>query len=100
MRRYAGFDIGVLGEGENTLRELIHAFEQSADINDIAGLIFRDNGTLRRTGIRGLIDDLDTLPFPAWDLFPDLAASYRPSSFWFKKLPSTSLVTARGCYGK
>ena len=34
----------------------------------IAGLAFRDENVVRRTAKRPVLDDLDALPFPAWDL--------------------------------
>ncbi|MHC4123437.1 MAG: DegT/DnrJ/EryC1/StrS family aminotransferase [Planctomycetota bacterium] len=99
MRRFSQFDLGVIGEGEITVVELLKALDSSEDIDTVDGLIYRKNGNILKTGDRSLIRDLDTIPFPAWDLYPDLRTEYRPSAFGFKKLPSTSLITSRGCPG-
>lgn len=97
MIRFGQFDIGVIGEGELTIVELLDALSGNKDISTIDGLIYRTDGNLVKTGPRTLIKDLDGLPYPAWDLYPDLSRYYKPSAFGFRKLPSTSLITSRGC---
>lgn len=94
------FDIGVIGEGELTLVELLNALRNNVDLKSINGIVYRDNGKIIKTPPRTLIKDLDTLPFPTWDLYPDLKKYYRPSAFGFQKLPCISLITSRGCVGR
>ena len=78
------FDVGVIGEGEETFVELLDSFgNNSIDIKHIKGILFRDNGKVFSTSHREQIRNLDTLLFPAWQLFP------RGSD-----LP---LFTSRGC---
>ncbi|MBN1793658.1 MAG: cobalamin-dependent protein [Candidatus Omnitrophica bacterium] len=97
MRCFPGFDIGVIGEGECALAELLDVLRDGSDLKTIAGIIFRIDGKIIETGPRELIADLDTIPFPAWDLLPDIRRRYRPSAFGFQRLPATSFVTSRGC---
>jgi anaerobic magnesium-protoporphyrin IX monomethyl ester cyclase len=97
MSAFPQFDIGVIGEGELTIIELLRVLEEGKHLNNVKGIIFRENGTLKITPSGSFIEDLDTLPFPAWDLLPDITRFYRPSGFSFKRLPTTSLVTLRGC---
>ena len=97
MEAYPQFDIGVIGEGEETTVELLKVLGTGGALDGVDGIIFRENGGLKTTAPRALIKDLDTLPFPAWDLLPDIAKCYRPSCFGFKELPSASLMTMRGC---
>ena len=59
--------------------------------------MFRHDGQPRLAPPRQFIDDLDTLPFPAWDLLEGFPARYHPSVFKYRRLPSTHLVTSRGC---
>ena len=40
--------------------------------------------------------DLDSLPFPAYDLIPDLAV-YAPPPCNYKKRPVANVITSRGC---
>ncbi|MBZ0270769.1 B12-binding domain-containing radical SAM protein [bacterium] len=71
MRRYP-IDAIVRGEAEATLTELLGAIDGgSRDFSNIAGLAIRgEDGGAAFTGHRDLIRDLDTLPFPAYDLLP------------------------------
>lgn len=99
MERFPSLDIGVIGEGEITIIESLKALEEKADLTNVKGLIFRKSDEIVQTGTRPLLKDLDSLPFPAWDLLPDLAKFYRPSLQSVRRLPSTLLLTTRGCYG-
>lgn len=97
MKTFKQFDIGVIGEGELTTIELLRALEENISLDCVRGIIFRENGMLKITPPMSFIENLDTLPFPAWDLLPDITKFYRASGFSFKRLPITSLVTLRGC---
>lgn len=100
MERFRAFDLGVLGEGERTLAELIGALEGGGSLEDVDGIAFREGGGIRRTPPRKFIEDLDICPFPAWDLLPGFPVAYRPPPFKVMRLPAVSLVTSRGCpYG-
>lgn len=99
MNRFTDFDIGVIGEGDITITELIYALEKKQPLKKINGLIIRESGVLHITEHRNFIKNLDDLPFPAWHLLPDLR-NYRPAVASYKRLPSTSLMTTRGCTGK
>lgn len=70
LKRYP-IDAIVRGEGEITLGELADAYESGWEIGAIPGLAIPDGeGGCRFTDHRGLIEDLDTLAFPAYDLLP------------------------------
>ena len=57
----------------------------------------REGNELRDTGRRPFIADLDSLPFPAWDLLEGFPQRYLPAPFKVRQLPATTLVTTRGC---
>lgn len=97
MGLFKSFDIGVIGEGEETMRELINSLEQGGEISDVSGIVFRQGDSIVRTDPRVFLDDLDKLPFPAWDLLADFPNKYHPPPFRFKKLPAVYIVTTRGC---
>ncbi|MBI5649038.1 MAG: B12-binding domain-containing radical SAM protein [Chloroflexi bacterium] len=94
----AGANFILIGEGEITLGELLATLTERAprDLNTIRGLAFRDaRGAIARTPPREFVRDLDTLPFPAWDLV-DMARyrdAWRARHGYF----SMNLVTTRGC---
>lgn len=82
-------DVVVAGEGENAAVELFKALGSGGDLWRIPGLYLRKNGKVLPTGHRPIIDDLDTLPFPARHLrlYPE---SYNPRNLG-------NLITSRGC---
>ncbi|MFC2171017.1 B12-binding domain-containing radical SAM protein [Acidobacteriota bacterium] len=100
MRRYKCFDIGVVGEGENTIIELLESLGAGSDLSRVKGILYHQNGGIAQTPPREFIEDLDSIPYPAWDLLPDLGKYYKPSVFGFKRLPAVSLITSRGCPGR
>ncbi len=100
MGLFKSFDFGVIGEGEETIRELINALKQGKAISGIPGIIFRQEDSIIRTVPRKFLDDLDELPFPAWDLLADFPGKYHPPPFRFKRLPAAYIVTNRGCPNK
>lgn len=68
--QYPVVDYVVRGEGEQTLLALITALDKHSPTDAIPGLSFRDDdGTIIHNTARGLIADLDTLPFPDRALF-------------------------------
>jgi radical SAM superfamily enzyme YgiQ (UPF0313 family) len=92
-----GADYIVCGEAERTLADLVaHLDGNSArPPHLIDGLVFRDGGVTRRTSRRAILEDLDVLPFPAWDLvnFEQYRKAWTEAHGFF----SLNLVTTRGC---
>jgi radical SAM superfamily enzyme YgiQ (UPF0313 family) len=97
MKIFEQFDIGVIGEGELTIVKLLELLDKKRDIRHTKGLVFRDNGNIINTGKMELIKDLDSLPFDAWDLLPNFPFSYKSSVHKLGRLPTTSLISSRGC---
>ncbi len=63
-------DAVVIGEGEITIVELLKALEKKTALTDVNGVAFIKDGNFIQTSKRTLIKDIDTISFPAWDLFP------------------------------
>ena len=85
------FDVVVVGEGENTLREICRGME----LDSIKGTVFIKDGNVFKTPPRELIQDLDQLPMPAWQLY-DLRY-YRSPHIASRKNPVGYMETNRGC---
>jgi len=100
FERFDCFDLGLVGEAEDSFPALLDALKDGGDLRTVPGLVHRLDGSIARTKRGPLIHDLDRLPMPAWDLVPDLATFYRPSAPSYLRLPSTTIVTSRGCFGK
>lgn len=61
-------DIVVQGEGDITISELLDCLENKGELKNIAGIYYKAGDSCVYTGARGLIRNLDTLPYPAFDL--------------------------------
>ncbi len=68
--RSSQVDIVVLGEGEDTFVQLLHALSTHTPISSIKGIAFIDNGTFWSTGLSVRSRAIDEIALPAWDLFP------------------------------
>jgi anaerobic magnesium-protoporphyrin IX monomethyl ester cyclase len=65
-----GADAIVIGEGEITAVELLGVLSKKKSLATVKGIAYMDGGKCVVTPRRELIKDIDTIPFPAWDLFP------------------------------
>ncbi len=90
------FDFAVPFEGEVTFFELVKALSERTDVSRVKGIVYRDNGKVVRTEKRPLIEDISTLPFPAYELLPDIRR-YTPPPCNYKKSPVVNVITGRGC---
>lgn len=65
-------DFVVIREGEITLLELADKLirNKRVEFKDIEGIAYRENGEVIITEPRPFIEDLDSLPYPAWHLLP------------------------------
>ena len=57
-------DFACIGEGENTIVELINALDKNKELNLVDGIMFRHNNKIINTKPRSYIQDLDSLEFP------------------------------------
>jgi anaerobic magnesium-protoporphyrin IX monomethyl ester cyclase len=94
----AGADYVLLGEGEETLAELLERELRHTDapLDSIQGLAWQQSdGEVVHNPRRPDIKDLDSLPFPAWDLV-DIPRYQR---IWYQRhgFYSMNVATSRGC---
>ena len=99
LELYPEFDMGCQGEGEETYKEILQCLEAGGSVSRVAGTLTRLDGGIYQAPPRAVIDPLDKLPMPAWDLLPDLVKHYQPSALRQHRSPASSLVTTRGCFG-
>jgi anaerobic magnesium-protoporphyrin IX monomethyl ester cyclase len=88
-------DIVVHGEAEDTIVDVDRAVVEKTDFAQVRGISFRRGDQVVRTAERPQIEDLDTLPFPAWDLFP--MQHYGLFKFAQVDSPATLICGSRGC---
>ena len=82
------------GESELTFKELIEGKERES----ILGLSYRKEGNIIHNLSRALLQNLDELADPAYDLLA--LERYRPTIGSYKKLPAIHMVVSRGCPGQ
>lgn len=87
-------DCVVIGEGELTLVELTDRLLAGGELATVDGIAYRAEGKVVFTPKRKLIENLDTLPFPAWDMI-DL--SRYPGQHYCRSEKQACLVISRGC---
>jgi radical SAM superfamily enzyme YgiQ (UPF0313 family) len=92
-----GADYVICGEAEITVAELVDHLLGKSDRTPekINGLAFRLNGIIHWTARRSVLENLDVLPFPAWDLvnFDQYRRAWTERHGYF----SLNMVTTRGC---
>ena len=76
LKAFPGIDFVVRGEAEQSLPQLLQSIEGTGHFDSIKGITFRRDGVVRRTPNAPVIEDLDTLPFPAFHLFPTLKSCH------------------------
>lgn len=84
-------DFVVMGE-EESFYDLIDAIAKNKDLKDVAGVTSRAGGEIVMGPHKKLLEDLDSLPLPAYDLFP--MDKYVGHTHW---KPFVEMVTSRGC---
>ena len=91
-------DFGIIGEGEETILELVRVLEKKKKIfTKINGLTFFSNNRIIINNLRPLIENLDNLPFPAWELMPPKEYRIAPILEPAKGFPIAPILTSRGC---
>jgi radical SAM superfamily enzyme YgiQ (UPF0313 family) len=96
LRDYPMVDFVIMGEGEQTLAELLAA--DSPEPAGIEGVIYRDGaGEVISNGYRPAKLVLDDLPFPAYEKLAGYPAAYMLPIFNYPKAPNSSCISSRGC---
>ncbi len=83
----SGADIAVIGEGEDTLLEIVENFSKKQDYSRIRGIFYRNNNQILSNSGREVIQDLDNIPFPSRHLFDQRYFAF----------PEVTMISSRGC---
>ena len=94
-------DIAGIGEGEETFRDILSTYEKGGNWKHVKGICYREDDQIIFTEPRPLIPNLDTLPYPAYDLV-DVEEYFKYSgALWFNGSWNSkrrmNMVTERGC---
>lgn len=83
------FDVVIKNEGEVSFYNVVEAIEKNKSLKNIRGISYKKDKKIFNNKDQSYIKDLDTLPFPAWDLFYRWK-EFHPDSFG-------GILTSRGC---
>lgn len=100
--RLPAVDYVVVGEGEQTMLELVEAVHSNgANPRAVAGVAsVDDSDAYWPAAPHELIDDLDSIPYPAWDLIDLPFYARHISMSTVGRRPYMAMFTSRGCpYG-
>lgn len=88
-------DIIVRGEAEETLPKVLEALQSGVPLEGIPNLVYFENSTLVVTRKTAPPTELDKIPFPARDIFPQDAYLAR----WKENtgITSVAIMSSRGC---
>jgi len=90
-------DFIVRGEGEETFLSLLKEICGKKKYKRIPGLTWRDNFRIIHNPAGNFITDLDSISFPAFDLFGDISRYSHPQPLIGWRKPVVNIITSRGC---
>ncbi|MCK4325597.1 radical SAM protein [bacterium] len=94
-------DVVVIGEGEETVRELANAIKNNRrELSSIKGISFKKDNKIIHNPTRESIQNLDSIPFPARDLFlVDVYLKEVKISNWMfgRECKMLNIISSRGC---
>lgn len=92
-------DICVIGEGEEILGQLLGAVESGESWSTVKGLVYRDRkeNEIKETPRAKRIEDIDSLPLPAWELIPLENYLSRQYNYHIERGRTIPMLASRGC---
>jgi len=91
-------DVVVVDEGELTTAELVERIKDRKNYRNIKGIWYKDDdGNIHQTPLRERITNLDSLPFPAWDLINMPLYMKHAGPFLGRGLLTGWISAVRGC---
>ena len=86
-------DLVVIGEGEKTFNEIVKTYIINGDWNKVDGIVYKENGKIIINNVRDFIEDMDTIPLPAWHTIPEVEEELKKNKKGF-------IMAGRGCPGR
>ena len=91
-------DFVCMGEGEITFLEFCNVIDRSEDASKLLGLCYKKDGRVIKNPPRPRIEDLDSIPFPARDLFDfEFYVKHIGREKFLMRQPWAYLISSRGC---
>ncbi|MEK7197272.1 MAG: radical SAM protein [Nitrospirota bacterium] len=93
LENFPCIDYVINGEGEKAMAELA----AGASLDSIQGLVYRNGSGIKDNGVRTDLCDLDSLPFPAYNMLEGFPKTFQPPLFNYPRFPSATMISSRGC---
>lgn len=92
-------DIVVMGEGEYAMLEIAEHLVGKKPLSEIKGIAYRINGEIKVNPCRPFLENLDVLPYPAYDLVDMELYLNPPKKIGYRSFQkrAISMITSRGC---
>lgn len=87
-------DLVIMHEGEKTLAEVANFLKSGSEFDEINGIVYKRDGRIIKNAERAFIENLDEIPFPAWELLPMERYDYPLHVVGKRRLP---IIASRGC---
>ena len=100
MKGWPDIDGCVIGDGEISFLKMVHNYQDNLEFyQGIDGLVWRKDkdNEIHTNPKKAHLNNLDMLPFPAWDLLEEFPKIYRPPFHSYHRLPVANIITTRGC---
>ncbi|MCB9519839.1 MAG: radical SAM protein [Myxococcales bacterium] len=95
--RQSAANVVVRNEGDVSFPLLVDALASGRALAGVPGITWSDDGVIRSTKNAPTVEDLDTIPFPAWDLMRPATFPYAPHQLLARQYPVAPIATSRGC---
>ena len=89
-------DISVVGEGERVIIDIVRYLQGRKKLSDIHGIYYRENNRIKKGKPLEVIEDLDSIHFPARHLV-EKYDNGMVNNHYLLKPKFTSMITSRGC---
>ncbi|MFA4830104.1 MAG: radical SAM protein, partial [Thermodesulfovibrionales bacterium] len=93
LENFPCIDYVINGEGEKAMAELA----AGASLDSIQGLVYRNGSGIKDNGVRSDLCELDSLPFPAYNMLDGFPKTFQPPLFNYPRFPSATMISSRGC---
>lgn len=87
----------ALGEGEETVVELVNAIQNNRNLHEVSGIVLKDDTGIHRTPPRKRVRNIDSIPWPAWNLFPMDKYYEHSMVYGVDRGKSVPIMATRGC---
>ena len=92
-----GIDIVVIGEGELVLIEILDCLQQGKSLEHVKNCCYKKDGQIVKNPVRKLVENLDELPYPKWDMFEDRHRWQYAADGTQTSVKTINIETSRGC---